>query len=525
MIHTDVIAPVPALLKQHAALRPNDIAFMDEHKSISYEDLELRTSRLAGHLAEAGVTDGERLVMYLDNCVEAAEGYLVAPRAGIVTVCADPKASADELRHILTDSASRAVLTDREHLDTVMTLVDSGLQGVQLVILVGQDDDKPPHPDSRVVSYDDLVAIPPLRSPADATDLDTWCWMLYTSGTTGRPKGVRLTQRGCLWVVGACWKPIIGLGPGDVLLSALPLFHSYTLVLCVLAVSATGATGHLLAKFSPREILERLRTERVTVFPGVPTMFRYLLDTADQSALAARDLRVCISAGAVMPGHLNRDFEQFAGLPLLDGYGITETSTMVTMNSPLTARPLGSCGVPLPGLTVRLVDPVTGKDAPIGEEGEIWVQGPNVMVGYHNLPEATSNVMRDGWYRTGDLARRDANGYLTISGRIKELIIRGGENIYPAEIENVLAAIDSVADAAVVAAPHDGLGEVPIAFVVPAAGCAFDPDALRSACLRALAKYKVPVDFVEVTTIPRTGSGKVRRHLLKRTGTAGTEPK
>ncbi|MET8779112.1 class I adenylate-forming enzyme family protein [Nocardia sp. NPDC004654] len=522
MLDIDLIAPVPALLAQHARERSETIAFADCDSAVTYRELDARTTRLAGHLIAAGITDGERLVMYLDNCVEAVEGYLVAPRARIVTACADPNVSTAELSYILGDSGARAVLTDRSRLESVLSVLDTEPYLVSLVVVVGSPD-RHLQSDDRVIWYDDLLSTTPKAEADDGAGLDDWCWMLYTSGTTGRPKGVQLTQRGCLWVVGACWKPIVGLGPGDVLLSALPLFHSYTLVLSVVGVVATGATAHLMARFSPSRVLDFLRNHAVTVLPEVPTMFRYLLDTSGADRLEAPQLRLCVSAGSVMSASLNREFEMFSQVPLLDGYGITETSTMVTMNSPIGSRPPGSCGLPLPGLSVRLVDPSTGTDTAPSEEGEIWVQGPNVALGYYNLPDATAAAFVDGWYRTGDLARRDRHGFLTISGRIKELIIRGGENIYPAEIENVLNTAASVADAAVVAEPHPALGEVPVAFVVPADGRRVDAENLRRHCLEKLAKYKVPVDFVEVADIPRTGSGKVRRHLLVRSTTEATE--
>ena len=228
-------------------------------------------------------------------------------------------------------------------------------------------------------------------------------------------------------------------------------------------------------------------------------------------------LRVAVSAGAILPAAVNRAFEQSFGTILLDGYGITETSTMVTMNWPHGTRSYGSCGLPLPGLAVRLVDPATGTDAPPDGEGELWVRGPNVMRGYHNKPEQTADVLVDGWYRTGDLARADVHGYLTISGRLKEMIIRGGENIYPAEVENALLGAPGVADAAVVGRPHPDLGEVPIAFVVAEPGSEGpDVEALQEHCRRHLAWFKVPDRFHITDTIPRTGSGKIKRFELAR---------
>ncbi|MGF0313248.1 class I adenylate-forming enzyme family protein [Rhodococcus sp. IEGM1428] len=526
MLHADVIVPIPELLARHSAERPDTIAFRDQFNAVTYAELDVRTRRLAGHLLESGLASGDRLLMYLDNCVEVAEGYLVAPRSGLITVCANPGGTASEFEHILEDSGARAILTDHAHVEAVLDLIGRTSieeSAVELVIVTGLPSQPLLNTSSvRVVAYADLVSTESSVAAPDHLGLDSWCWMLYTSGTTGRPKGVHLTQRGCLWVVAACWSPIAGLSSSDVVLSALPLFHSYALVLCVVGVAATGATEHLLPRFSPTQVLRMLADDEITVLPGVPTMFRYLLDTATEPRLDAPALRLCVSAGALMATALNDAFEEFAQVPLLDGYGITETSTMVTMNSPEGSRVAGSCGLPLPGLTVRLIDPASGTDAAAGGEGELWVQGPNVMQGYHNLVAATDDVLTNGWYHTGDLARRDPNGFIRITGRIKELIIRGGENIYPAEIEDVLIEHDGIADAAVVAAPHDALGEVPIAFIVSAHGHV-DIESVRTHCAILLSHFKIPDDFIIVPEIPRTGSGKIQRHRLHRPSAAAVE--
>nr|WP_211177607.1 class I adenylate-forming enzyme family protein [Pseudonocardia acidicola] len=514
-MRTELIRTVPELLADHARRRPEKVAFVDDHRAVTYGDLVGTTARLAGHLQDLGLEQGDRALIYMDNRVETAEAYLAIPRAGGIAVCANPQAATAEVAHILDDSGSRIVITDAAHLDVVRGLV-AERDGVLAVVVAGELPDG--FPDGSGLSYAELLT---RESPAprDCLGLDDTAWMLYTSGTTGRPKGVYLTQRGCFWVVAACWAPIAGLGPDDVVLSPLPLFHSYALVLCVLGIAAVGATERILPRFSVQDVLARLRSGGpegdVTVFPGVPTMFHYLLDRAGADGLGAKRLRMCVSAGAIMPAALNEGFEKAFAVPLLDGYGITETSTMVTMNWPTGTRVMGSCGLALPGLTVRLVDPDTGRDVPPGEEGELWVQGPNVTPGYHNLPEATAAVLVDGWYRTGDLARRDEHGYLRISGRTKELIIRGGENIYPAEVEDALLASESVGDAAVVGAPHDQLGEVPVAFVVARRPGELDAEQVLAVCRERLSYFKVPAEVIEIDTIPRTGSGKILRFRLQ----------
>jgi acyl-CoA synthetase (AMP-forming)/AMP-acid ligase II len=270
-----------------------------------------------------------------------------------------------------------------------------------------------------------------------------------------------------------------------------------------------------MEKFSTSEAVRLLMSGQFTYFPGVPTMFHYLLQaTRGEPDPRFPNLRLCVSAGAIMPATLNREFEERFGIRLLDGYGITETSTMVTMNWPSGGRILGSCGIPLPGLAVRIVDASGGDLAP-GQEGELIVRGPNVMAGYHNKPEETRNALRAGWYHTGDLAKCDENGFVTITGRLKELIIRGGQNIAPAEIEEVVNSFAAVLDSAVVGIPHEHLGEVPALFVVPRPQQAIENEALLAHCRRHLSAYKVPHVVRLIAEIPRTGSGKIIRYKLR----------
>ena len=507
MLRTELIRPIGELLDGHAAERGAVTAFVDDERRITYAELARTTARLAGHLVDAGVRPGDRVAMVLGNRVETAETYLAVPRAGGVATCVNADAAPAELASVLADCGARVVVTDAEHAALVAGLVEPG----GTVVVVGGTH-------AGWLDYAELLATEPRTPAPDPDDLDATAFMLYTSGTTGRPKGVELSLRSCLWVVAACWAPIAGIGAGEEVLCVLPLFHSYALDCCVLAVAATGASERILPRFSPGRVLELLAEGGPTVLPGVPTGFSYLVQAA-QGRTPPHRLRVAISAGAILPAALDRAFEECFGVPLLDGYGITETSTMVAMNWSHGGRPYGSCGLPLPGLSVRLVDPATGVDAPVGGEGELWVRGPGVMRGYHDRPEQTAEVLVDGWYRTGDLARADPHGYLTICGRTKEMIIRGGENIYPAEIENVLQRAAGVADAAVVGQPHPDLGEVPVAFVVPrepAGHDAPDEEELRAFCRRELTAFKVPAAIRFTDAIPRTGSGKVKRFELAR---------
>ncbi|HEY0218247.1 MAG TPA: AMP-binding protein, partial [Afipia sp.] len=365
--------------------------------------------------------------------------------------------------------------------------------------------------------YSQLAASRPKSKPRDPANIRKPACIIYTSGTTGRAKGVLLSIHSMLWVTASCWAPIAGLCESDVVLSPLPLFHSYALNLTCLSILSTGATEYIMDKYSTKEAVRLLKSGEFTIFPGVPTMFHYFLEaTKDEPGLTFPNLRLSVSAGAIMPATLNREFESRFGVKLLDGYGITETSTMVTMNWPTGSRVMGSCGLALPGLAVRILSPATGLDVETGEEGELIVRGPNVMSGYHNKPEETASALRKGWYHTGDLAKSDENGFLTITGRLKELVIRGGQNIAPAEVEEVVNLFAGVVDSAVVGIPHEHLGEVPVVFVVRRIHTVEETHILEH-CRLHLSSYKVPSSVHFVEEIPRTGSGKVIRFKLRDT--------
>jgi len=506
MLHVDLIAPIARLLDRHTTERPEQVAYWDSSRAITYAQLARSTAAIAANLTQAGVREGDRIAIYLPNGVDWIEACLAGLRAGAVIVPISYDAVEGEISYRLTDAGCGAVVTTPARNELVAKIArDAKISPA--MIFAGADARQ------AGLALADLAAAAG-AAPPDPDDIDRSSFIIYTSGTTGRAKGVLLSLRGILWIAAACWSPICELGAKDVVLSPLPLFHSYGLNLSVLSVLAVGASEHIMEKFSPQQALDLLQSGKYTVFPGVPTMFHYLLQKAqDNGVERLGNVRLCISAGAIMPATLNRAFEQRFATPLLDGYGITETSTMVTMNWLRGERPIGSCGLPVPGLAVRIVDPASREDVAFGEEGELIVRGPNLMQGYHNKPEETASALRKGWYHTGDLAKSDPSGYLTITGRIKELIIRGGQNIAPAEIEEVVIRHPQVTDCAVVGIRHATLGEVPCLFIV-AKPDELDLNALMDHCRAHLSSYKIPEATHFVAEIPRTGSGKIMRFTL-----------
>ncbi|MEV8505707.1 type I polyketide synthase [Actinoplanes sp. NPDC051475] len=492
-VRTDVIKSLPVVLRENADSFGDKVAFEDDARAVTYRDLELRTRRLAGHLVTLGVRRGDRVMICLRNGVDMVESYLAIVRAGAVGVPVNPASTPAELAYFVADSGAGVIITDPVHAPDF------------------------PRSDARLVvtgeSYDALVRTEPADTAPDALGLDEVAWMFYTSGTTGEPKGVLSSQRNCLYSVAASYVPIPALSASDRVLWPLPLFHSLSHIACVLSVTVVGATARIMESPSAEDVLTALRETRATFLAGVPTTYHHLVQARQRDAFSLPDLRIGLVGGAVAGPELCRSFRESFGVPLVDAYGSTETCGAITMNPPGGVRVDGSCGLPVPGVDVRIVDPETGQDVPDGVDGEVWVRGPNVMAGYHGKPEATAAALRDGWYHTGDLARRDTAGYFTIRGRITDLIIRGGENVHPEEIEAVLRDVPGVADVGVAGRPHEVLGEVPVAYVVPDAS-GVEMSALIERCRRKLSAFKAPEEVYEVTGIPRTASGKIQRRLL-----------
>ncbi|MET9685558.1 SDR family NAD(P)-dependent oxidoreductase, partial [Streptomyces coeruleorubidus] len=524
MRRDELIRPVPELLRNHAEVAAHRVAYSDSSRSVTYAELERRTRSLAAYLTRTGLRRGDRVAICLGNCVEMVESCLAVLRAGMVGVPLNPRSSDAELAHFLQDSSAAFVITDAAHLARLRRL---GPPYDRLGVLVTGSG---PVPDGARLFRSAAEGEGDGSAEIDVLGLDDPAWMLYTSGTTHRPKGVLSTQRAALWSVAACYAPIFGLSPDDRLLWPLPLFHSFSHSLAILGVTAVGASARIAGELlPPGGLRQELLTGHAglggpfTMLAGVPATYHRLLDSDGEAPPA---LRMCVVAGAPSGPALRAAVEATLGAPLLDAYGSTETCGMISVNRPEGPRVDGSCGPPVPGMEVRVVAPRSGEDVPDGAEGEVWVRGPSLMTGYHEQPGATAAALRDGWYRTGDLGRRAEHGHLRLTGRVSELIIRGGENIHPTEIEQVLAQCPGVSEAVVVGVPHDVLGEVPVAFVVPGPD-GIDVRQVLTECRTRLADYKVPAEIREIAAVPRTASGKIARHELvtpapAATGAAGT---
>jgi acyl transferase domain-containing protein/acyl-CoA synthetase (AMP-forming)/AMP-acid ligase II/acyl carrier protein len=499
-----LLRPVHELLAEHARVRGGRTAFTDSRRSVTYADLHERTGLLAANIAALGVARGERVAVLLEGGVDAVETRLAVARAAAVSVLIDPAAPDADIAAQFEDCHVTAVVTDAKGRDRLARAATA---------------DSP----RSVVTFDELCDASTVGAPRDDLGLDEPACVMFTSGTSGRPRGALSTQRAGLWSAAACYAAGLSTTEADELLWPLPLHHAYGHSLCIMGVIAVGAGARIVDERDRPKVVARLLSKgRYSILAGVPTTYHQILE-AGRDVAAASALRLCISAGAPSTAELRSAVQDAFGVPLLDCYGSTEASGKIAAPGLAGPAVAASCGAPLPGVSVRIVDPRTGEAVAAGAEGEIQVRGPGLMLEYCGQPEATGEKLVDGWLRTGDLGRLVATDSpdgpssrdeLVVCGRIDDMIIRSGENIHPEPIEALLSSLPGIADAAVVAAPHAVLGQVPVAFVVPRGPGAPDLSALRDVCARELAAAVVPDEYYVVEAVPRTRTGKIRRAVL-----------
>jgi long-chain acyl-CoA synthetase len=485
-------------LTRSSAEHADRVALRLDGVVLTYAQLDAATKHVAGLLAEHGVRPGDRVAIMLPNVPHFAVLYYGILRAGAVVVPMNPLLKEREVAYCLGNSGAKLIFV----WDGFQDEAEAGAKLAEAKAVVVEP-----------VGFIAMVgAATPVDGVVERDDADT-AVILYTSGTTGQPKGAELTHANLARNVEISVNELIGLTADDVVFGGLPLFHVFGQTCGLNASVAAGATLTLLPRFDPAKALAVLARDNVTVFEGVPTMYVALVNHTDKANYDLSALRICISGGAAMPVEVMTAFEQAFGCVVLEGYGLSETSPAASFNLPDKRRP-GSIGTPITSVDFRIVDDEDNEVAP-GDIGEIAIRGHNVMKGYWDKPEETANAIRDGWFHTGDLARQDEDGFYFIVDRKKDMIIRGGYNVYPREIEEVFYEHPAVAEAAVVGIPHAELGEDVGAAVTLKPGTTATPDELRVFVKGKVAAYKYPRQVHIVDAMPKGATGKILKREIK----------
>ena len=490
-----IIDPHPA---DHAAI-------VHRSRTTTYGELRDQVARVRGGLTALGIGRGDRVALVCANSRKFVVTYLATLGIGAVAVPLNPSSPAAEIEREIRAVAATAVLLQTGSAAAWNAIDRSSLPTVQHVI--GTDADVT----GATVSFATLE----LAEPAGITAVepDTLAVLIFTSGTAGAPRAAMLSHGNLLSNLEQGRAAHVGIEPGDVVYGVLPMFHIFGLNVVLGLSLHAGATVVLVQRFDPFTALETIRERRITVVPGAPPLWLAFSHFDDAPADSFATVRVALTGAAKMPEEAMRRLRDRFGLELAEGYGMTEASPAVTSSVGLPIR-IGSVGKVLDGIRLRLVDE-SGDDALEGDSGEIWVKGPNVFRGYLDDRDQTNRVLTpDGWLRTGDIATADSDGYLYLVDRAKDLIIVSGFNVYPAEVEEVLAQHPAVAEVGVVGVPHPHTGEAVKAFVVLEEGAYVDEDGLIAWCRDELARYKCPAKILFVEALPRNLSGKLLRRSL-----------
>jgi long-chain acyl-CoA synthetase len=486
-------------LTDTAAAHADKLAIKLDDFELNYGILDQGAQRAAGWLKELGVAAGDRVGVMLPNVPHFPVTYYGTLRLGGVVVPMNPLLKGREVEHYLKDSGAKVLFAWHDFAEAAQAGTDAA--GAELILV------KPGEFEQELFKKDPFEDV--VNRQGDDTAV-----LIYTSGTTGTPKGAVLTHDNLQSNLETIQSSLIELKPDDVVLGALPFFHSFGQT-CALNLSIkAGAMLTLIPRFDPDHALEIVERDKVTVFEGVPTMYVAMLGSDKADEVDTSSLRLCVSGGAAMPGEVLRAFEEKFSATILEGYGLSETSPVASFNHPDRERKIGSIGTPIEGVEMKVVDD-DGNDVAQGEPGEIVIKGPNVMRGYWNSEDATAETIKDGWFHTGDVATVDHEGYFFIVDRKKDLILRGGYNVYPREIEEVLYEHPAVAEVAVIGVPDGKLGEEVGAAVVLKQGQEASEEDLREYAKEKLASYKYPRRIWFLDELPKGPTGKILKREIK----------
>lgn len=517
--------PLYALLEQAADQYGERTATIFFGARLTYRQLREEARRLAAGLIRLGLRKGDRVAVMMANCPQAVIAYFGTLMAGGVVVMVNPLYTERELRYQLDDSGARILIG----LDLVYPKVKE--LGLDHLILTGMPAYmpiptrwiaplklKPPKItwSSGVHPWAEVLASEPLPAPVPVDPREDLALLQYTGATTGKPKGCMLTHSNLManvYQIGAWFHQRSPAQPVRVLVG-LPIFHVYGMTTAMNFAIHMAGEMVLQARFEPREALKLIQKYKIEVFPGAPTMYVGINHVPGVEKMDLSSIDACISGAAPLPLEVQQTFERLTHGRLVEGYGLSEASPVTHANPVWGQRKEGSIGLPWPDTEVRIINGETGEEVAPGEVGEMLVRGPQVMKGYWNNPEATANALRDGWLCTGDMARMDEDGFFYIADRKKDLIIAGGLNIYPREVEDVLFTHPAVKQAAVIGVPDEYRGETVKAFIVLKEGATATQAELDQHCRANLASYKIPRHYEFREALPMTLVGKVLRRVL-----------
>ncbi|MFA5787493.1 MAG: long-chain fatty acid--CoA ligase [Actinomycetota bacterium] len=500
---------VSDLVRASAAARGEQPAVVFHDHPTTYADLDKMIDRAAAGFSRLGVSRGDRVALLMHNSLHFVLAYFAILRAGGAVVPMNTGFTAEELAFVLADSGTRALVADAPYLESLSGIRET-LPALESVVV--------PATSAPVgaITWDQMVDLGGAAPKARTAGKDL-ALVAYTSGTTGKPKGAMLTHANLVANIEQMARAkTLRETPDDVILAVLPLFHIYGLNSALCLAMRVGASVVLLERFDPAESLEAIGRHGVTVVFGAPPMFVAWANLLEAGRVEMKTVRLAVSGAAPLPAAVLERFESQYGVRIWEGYGITEASPVVASNAMCPHPKPASVGKPLPGVKVRLVD-ADGREVEHGDPGEVLVRGDNVFAGYWNRSEETQAVLRGGWFATGDVAYADDEGYLFLVDRKKDLIIVSGFNVYPREVEEVLARSPKVAEAAVVGEPHPYTGEAVKAFVVLRPGEEAAAEELIEHCRKSLARFKCPQAVEFVDELPHLATGKIARRALRHT--------